>query len=388
MLLEKLENSFDGYRNAFYFCKFDRKNMVAGTETLMLGDRKPIEEFAEPERFFAKVAAVSEQKGDNMPILIPFDFVTTIYPDIVVHRSGLPLLESFEPDITLHGRITRPSTPPSTMESLPFSDSIMEHKISKAIGRIRNGELLQVVLSMKFSVSGLDPVESLKRYVMNDSSLYAFLYKTESTLIVGSSPENLVTRKGMDLEIFPIAGTRKRSRNLSEDSKLGTDLLQSEKDKLEHRMLVDLARNDLGKVSEPGSVRVTDSMHLRKYSSVQHLVSRVSSSFLADKSNLDIISSVFPAGTVSGAPKKRALQVIAEYEETPRGAYSGAVGLIGRDNLDLALLIRSIFSYAGKKETQAGAGIVKDSDPRKEVQEMYDKSLTVLGGAFNASPDN
>jgi anthranilate synthase component 1 len=388
MLFEKLENSIETHRNAFYFCKFDRENMVTGIETLMLGDKKPIEEFADPEIFFARVASTTEQTGERLPILIPFDFVTTIYPDITVHRSGLPLLQSFEPDLALRGRINRPPTPPSTMESLPFTDRNMENRISSAIRRIRSGELLQVVLSMKFPVFSLDPVESLKRYVMNDSSLYAFLYKTDRMIIVGSSPENLVTRKGMELEIFPIAGTRRRSRNKSEDDLLGTELLQSEKDKLEHRMLVDLARNDLGKVSEAGSVRVTDSMRLRKYSSVQHLVSRVCSSLLPGKSNLDIISSVFPAGTVSGAPKKRALQLIGEYEETPRGAYSGAVGLIGRDDLDLALLIRSIFSYQGKKETQAGAGIVKDSIPEKEVQEMYDKSLTVMGGAVNASPDN
>jgi anthranilate synthase component 1 len=241
---------------------------------------------------------------------------------------------------------------------------------------------------MKFPVDDMDPVESLKRFVLKDSSLYAFLYKTDDLIIVGSSPENLVTRRGSELEIFPIAGTRKRSRNASEDQALGSELLRSEKDKLEHRMLVDLARNDLGKVSEAGSVKVTDSMDLRKYSSVQHLVSRVSSSLLAGRSDIDIIKSVFPAGTVSGAPKKRALQVIGEYEEAPRGAYSGAIGIISREDLDLALLIRSIFSYSGRNETQAGAGIVKDSDPKKEVQEMFDKSLTVMGGAVHASPDN
>ncbi len=388
MLLENLESTVESHRNVFYFCKFDRKNMVAGSETLMLGDHKAIEEFTDPERFFATVRTITEHKGDSLPILIPFDFLTTIYPDVHVHRSSLPLLQSFEPSLTLHGKMTRPLTPPLTKESIPFKERNMEDKISSAIRRIRSGELLQVVLSMKFPISELDPVESLKRYVLNDSSLYAFLYKADDLLIVGSSPENLVTRQGRELEIFPIAGTRRRSRNPSEDDRLGSELLQSEKDKLEHRMLVDLARNDLGKVSEAGSVRVTDSMNLRKYSSVQHLVSRVCSSLLAGKSDLDIISSVFPAGTVSGAPKKRALQIIGEYEDSPRGAYSGAAGLIGKDTLDLALLIRSIFSYSGKKETQAGAGIVKDSDPGKEVQEMYDKSLTVMGGAVHASPDN
>jgi anthranilate synthase component 1 len=388
MLLEELDNTLESHRNLFYFCKFDRTKMVAGSETLMFGDQNPIEELSNPERFFSKVGSIAENKDDNLPILIPFDFVTTIYPDIHVRRSALPLLQTFEPSKIMHGRMTRPSSPPSTKESIPFFERNMEDKITSAIRRIRSGELLQVVLSMKFPISGLDPVESLKRYVLNDSSLYAYLYKADDLLIVGSSPENLVTRKGKELEIFPIAGTRRRSQNPSEDSRLGSELLQSEKDKLEHRMLVDLARNDLGKVSEAGSVRVSDSMQLRKYSSVQHLVSRVCSLLLSDKSDLDIISSVFPAGTVSGAPKKRALQIIGEYEDSPRGAYSGAVGLIGKDKLDLALLIRSIFSYSGRKETQAGAGIVKDSDPGKEVQEMYDKSLTVMGGAVHASPDH
>jgi anthranilate synthase component 1 len=388
MLLTELENSFSKYRNVFYFCKFDRSNMISGRETLMFGNSDPINESSDAGRFFERISSITAEKASMLPILIPFDFVTTIYHDIMVHRSSLPLLQTFEPSVTMHGSLTRPDSPIPAKESIPFSESNMEGKVSDAISRIRSGELLQVVLSMKFPVDEMDPVESLKRFVLKDSSLYAFLYKTDNLIIVGSSPENLVTRRGSELEIFPIAGTRKRSRNASEDQALGSELLRSEKDKLEHRMLVDLARNDLGKVSEAGSVKVTDSMDLRKYSSVQHLVSRVSSSLLAGRSDIDIIKSVFPAGTVSGAPKKRALQVIGEYEEAPRGAYSGAIGIISREDLDLALLIRSIFSYSGRNETQAGAGIVKDSDPKKEVQEMFDKSLTVMGGAVHASPDN
>lgn len=388
MLLDGVEDTVTKHRNVFYFCKFDRVDSRNGEETLMFGDKPELSEYNNPHSFFDRINYLVRDNDNELPLLIPFDFIRNIYPDVKFKLSDLPLLQTFEPNHIMHGKVTRPANLPGLKESTRFTDREMEAKVSAAVQRIRKGELLQVVLSMKFPVAGTDAVETLKNFVSNDSSLYVFLYKADNLLIVGSSPENLVTRKKDEMEIFPIAGTVRRSQVAVEDLRLGSELLNSEKDKLEHRMLVDLARNDLGKVSKAGTVKVSDSMILRKYSSVQHLVSRVCSTLSPGMTDLDIITAVFPAGTVSGAPKKRALQIIGEYEERPRGAYSGAIGVIGRKQLDLALLIRSVFSYQGRMETQAGAGIVKDSDPKKEVQEMYDKSLTVTGGLLNAGSNH
>ncbi len=381
MLLDQINEVSESKQNVLYFCKFERENATVGTEMLLSSDSEVING-NNPGQFFEEIAP-HMVKGKTLPILVPFDFVTHIYPDLKTKRSGLPLLQSFIPDDVCRSNITRKEDAGEKIVGDSFTDPALAGKISAARERIRSGELLQVVLSRKFEFSGQNLQDLVRTFALKDGSLYVFYYQCDGIRIAGSSPENLVTRKKNSLEIYPIAGTVRRSTDPREDLHFSESLVSSEKDTLEHRMLVDLARNDLGKVSVPGSVVVEESMKLRKYASVQHLVSKVISAKREDVSDLDILRAVFPAGTVSGAPKKRALQIINEYEDRPRGAYSGAIGTIAIDGMDLALLIRSVFSYRDRKEVQAGAGIVKDSNPEFEVQEMYDKSLTVTGGMLH-----
>jgi anthranilate synthase component 1 len=231
-------------------------------------------------------------------------------------------------------------------------------------------------------------MDLLREFVENDSSLYVYYYSFGEYEILGSSPENMVSLDGEVLTINPIAGTRPRGADREEDEALAAELASDPKEQMEHRMLVDLARNDLGKISVPGSVRVVMDMRVQKFSSVQHLVSTVQSRKRSEVTRLGIIMATFPAGTVSGAPKKRAVKIISQYERTPRGAYSGCIGIVGRERMDLALLIRSVFGISGKYNVRAGAGIVKDSEPARECREIFSKAMAVIGGIRNESPGN
>ncbi len=387
MIFDRIRD-FRESENIFYFCKFDRDNPLMGKELLMHGNGSILKADG---NFGSFMNDLSDRLSDDikyLPLFVPFDYISSIFPDIPIKRSELPLMQSFIPDKLISGKIQREKSQISAVHSVPFHDQELSEKIAEAIERIRAGELLQVVLSRKFELPEMDLLSVTKRNLLSDLSLYVFYYRSKGIEISGSSPENLVSRFGGDLEIFPIAGTIHRSYDSKEDSDLGSNLMSSEKDKLEHRMLVDLARNDLGKVSATGTVRVNRSMFLRKYASVQHIVSHVTSKLKNGLGNSDVINAVFPAGTVSGAPKKRAIQLISEYEDSERGPYSGAIGLFGQDSMDLALMIRSVFRYRNRCYTQAGAGIVKDSDPVMEVQEMFNKSISATGGLLNESIDN
>ena len=315
----------------------------------------------------------------EFPVVYSYDYVDSLLPDLGIKRSDWPAVMAILPERIIDGLHERTDL----MEFVPgsyTSDRDQETKIADAVGRIRNGELLQVVLSERFPMNDPDLFRSLEHMSRFDRSLYVFYFKFGKYSIVGSSPENLVTVSDSTVEIFPIAGTRPRGETAEEDSKLENDLLKDSKELLEHRMLVDLARNDIGKIAVAGSVRVTKSMQVQKFATVQHIVSRVEGHLDPKIGMDDVVNSVFPAGTVSGAPKKRAIDLIDEYESHPRGPYSGSVGIAGRDHIDLALSIRSIFSNGTETFTQAGAGIVKDSVPENEVMEMRRKASTVLGG--------
>jgi anthranilate synthase component 1 len=197
--------------------------------------------------------------------------------------------------------------------------------------------------------------------------------------IVGSSPEMLVRVEGGRAETHPIAGTRPRGVTDEDDLRLGEELRRNEKERAEHVMLVDLGRNDLGRVSEFGSVRVPQYMTLERYSHVMHLVSRVEGRLAADQDHLDALVACFPAGTVSGAPKIRAMQILAALEPTRRDVYAGAVGYIDfAGNLDFCIAIRTITIRDGKARVQAGAGIVADSNPAAEYEETRDKARALL----------
>ncbi|MCL4340907.1 MAG: anthranilate synthase component I family protein, partial [Candidatus Thermoplasmatota archaeon] len=270
-----------------------------------------------------------------------------------------------------------------------IDDTTLREDISKAVNLIRSGELLQVVFSKRIFIDPIDPFALLRKFTEQDSSLYTYLYSIDGFLAVGSSPEKVVTVIGDEIEINPIAGTRKRGKTVTDDLRLEGELRTDPKELNEHRMLVDLARNDLGKVSKPGSVRVTRSMDLRKYVSVQHLVSTVVGIKKSETSNLDILRAVFPAmGTVSGAPKERAIEIINRFEKFPRGPYAGAIGVVSSNFMDLALSIRTVFGDAQGIYVQSGAGIVKDSIPEREEEEMREKLGSIVGGVTAESTGN
>ncbi len=390
MLYRELEVYKKEYENFAYLCKFDRETKTLGEEKLFLSNSKPITADAGLEKFLDQMERLSMETGSSeLPLYIGYDAVEELYPLHSIKRSTWPVAASIVPDRQLKGTIVRHGFPQARERvTQAFFDQDLLQKIEEARCRIIAGELLQVVLSRKFNVPDIEPISLLQHFVENDRSLYVFYFKIGEFEIIGSSPENIVSREGESLEVHPIAGTTQRGANDSEDRELADKMLSDPKELREHRMLVDLARNDLGVVSVPGSVHVVKSMEIQKFASVQHIVSTVRSMLVDGKRNYDVIKSLFPAGTVSGAPKIRAMQLIDHYENSPRGPYAGGLGTITQDRMDLALLIRSVFIQNGKAYTQAGAGIVMDSNPEKEVREFRSKAETVIGGIRSESVDH
>lgn len=241
---------------------------------------------------------------------------------------------------------------------------------------IFEGDIFQVVLSRDFECPYTgDPFKIYKRLRKINPSPYMYYIDFGCRQVIGASPEMLVKVQGRFVTTVPIAGTRQRGANPAEDKRLEDELLNDEKERAEHTMLLDLARNDIGRVAKYGSVTIPEFMTVEKYSHVQHIVSVVSGELAGDKNSFDAFRSCFPAGTVSGAPKVRAMQIIEELEETPRGLYAGAVGHVGfTGNMDFAIAIRTIISEAGRITYRAGAGIVADSVPENEYHETTKKA--------------
>jgi anthranilate synthase component 1 len=252
--------------------------------------------------------------------------------------------------------------------------------VRQAKEHIAAGDVYQVVLSQRFSATvGVDPFTVYRALRHVNPSPYMFFVRMGSRSVVGSSPEMLVRVEGRRAETHPIAGTRPRGRTEDEDQRLGDELKRNEKERAEHVMLVDLGRNDLGRVCSYGSVRVPTFMALERYSHVMHLVSVVEGQLADDQDRLDALVACFPAGTVSGAPKVRAMQIINDLETTPRGVYAGAVGYLDfAGNLDFCIAIRSIVLENGVASVQAGAGIVADSNPTAEYEETRDKARAMV----------
>ncbi len=246
--------------------------------------------------------------------------------------------------------------------------------------RIAAGDIYQAVLSQRFEADiTADPFTVYRALRHVNPSPYMYFTRMGGLAIVGSSPEMLVRVEGRRVETHPIAGTRPRGANDEEDLRLGEELKRNEKERAEHVMLVDLGRNDLGRVCEFGSVRVPQYMTLERYSHVMHLVSRVDGRLAEDRDHLDALVACFPAGTVSGAPKIRAMQILSTLEPTRRDIYAGAVGYIDfAGNLDFCIAIRTITIRNGRARIQAGAGIVADSNPAAEYEETRDKAKAVL----------
>lgn len=248
--------------------------------------------------------------------------------------------------------------------------------VRKAKEYIVAGDIIQAVLSQRFSVQASIPTFQLYRALrLLNPSPYTFSLKIGEQTLVGSSPEVMVRLTDNKVELRPIAGTRPRGATEQEDRALADELLSDEKEKAEHVMLVDLGRNDLGRVSETGSVQVSEYMTIERYSHVMHIVSHIMGVLKAGTDAYDVIRATFPAGTLSGAPKIRAMEIIHELEPGPRGAYGGAVGYIGYDgNMDLAITIRTLDVVGDTIAVQAGAGIVYDSDPDREFEETCHKA--------------
>ena len=261
-----------------------------------------------------------------------------------------------------------------------FSQEAYESIVRKAKEYIAAGDIYQVVLSQRFEAEVAVDAFTVYRALRHvNPSPYMFFIRMGDRSIVGSSPEMLVRVEGRHAVTHPIAGTRPRGKTDDEDVRLAEELKRSEKEKAEHVMLVDLGRNDIGRVCDYGTVRVPTFMALERYSHVMHLVSVVEGQLAEGRDRLDALVSCFPAGTVSGAPKVRAMQIINELEPTRRGLYAGAVGYLDfAGNLDFCIAIRSILMEGGKAYIQAGAGIVADSNPTAEYEETKDKARAML----------
>ena len=255
-----------------------------------------------------------------------------------------------------------------------------EGMVKTAKEYIAAGDIYQVVLSQRFEATiDADPFTVYRALRHVNPSPYMYFLRVGGRSIVGSSPEMLVRVEGRQVQTHPIAGTRPRGRTEEEDVRLGEELKRNEKERAEHVMLVDLGRNDIGRVAKYGTVRVPTYMTLERYSHVMHLVSIVEGRLDDAHDRLDALVACFPAGTVSGAPKVRAMEIVAELENSRRGVYAGAVGYLDfAGNLDFCITIRTVLIENGRAYVQAGAGIVADSNPTAEYEETKDKARAVL----------
>ena len=274
----------------------------------------------------------------------------------------------------------QPVSVPDEIPPVAFESNQTKEKFSANVEAAKKyitaGDIIQVVGSQRFSAPvTASPLDIYRAARTINPSPYMFLLELDGFSLVGASPEIHVRCEERKVEIRPIAGTRRRGKTEAEDSALEKELLADPKERAEHVMLVDLARNDIGRVCDFGSVQVKDLMFIERYSHVMHIVSQVEGKLSADKTNYDLMRATFPAGTVSGAPKIRAMQIIAELEQTARGPYGGCVGYFSfNGNLDCCITIRTALIKDGKAYVQAGGGWVNDSVPENEFQETVNKS--------------
>ena len=255
-----------------------------------------------------------------------------------------------------------------------------ESWVTRAKEYVRSGDIIQVVLSQRFSGElTVDPFDIYRALRTLNPSPYMFFLRLDETVVVGASPEVMVRKEGDLVELRPIAGTRPRGATPAADDALAQELLADPKELAEHVMLVDLGRNDLGRVCKIGSVKVTELMIVERYSHVMHIVSQVQGRLAAGQDAFDVVRATFPAGTLSGAPKVRAMEIIEELESERREIYGGAVGYFSYSgNMDMCIAIRTLVVKDGKVHLQAGAGIVADSDPAAEYVETVNKAKAVV----------
>lgn len=262
-----------------------------------------------------------------------------------------------------------------------FSSNMTQERfhgmVESAKEYILSGDIFQVVLSQRFHTqTDIPPLQIYRALRHINPSPYLFFLKLGDLVQIGSSPEILVRKEGTSIELRPIAGTRKRGKTAAEDAALARELLADPKERAEHLMLVDLGRNDVGRVAAGGSVEVRDLSVIERYSHVMHIVSGVHGTIDSQKDQFDVMAACFPAGTVSGAPKIRAMEIIDELEVEKRGPYAGSVGYFGfSGNMDFCITIRTFVMSGRDLWIQAGAGIVADSDPQSEFEETVNKSM-------------
>ena len=298
-------------------------------------------------------------------------------------ESLTPLLPMSPPD---------PNDWPDDVD-VDISDGDYERGVDRIKEYIRAGDAFQVVYARTFSVpvGGADPFDVYRALCVLSPAPYMYLLELPQTedaprvAIAGASPETLVRVEGRTVTLRPIAGTRRRGRSPEEDTKLSEEMLSDPKERAEHVMLIDLARNDIGRVADPGSIRLPTKMQVERYSHVMHIVSEVTGEVAARHGAWDVLSATFPAGTLSGAPKVRAMQIIREMERRPRGVYGGAVGYVTQGvELDFAIGIRTVVMQNGRFEVTAGAGIVADSVPHLETKETRNKARAALASVCAA----
>jgi anthranilate synthase component I len=298
--------------------------------------------------------------------------------EAIVARLRAPRLplSALEPPRIGEGRLPAAPPPPSSYGEAAYKDGVDRIK-----EYILAGDAFQVVLSQRFSVprGDVEPLDVYRALRVINPSPYMFHLEFPEARVTGASPETLVRLDGGKVELRPIAGTRPRGASAADDARLAAELLADPKERAEHLMLIDLGRNDVGRVAEVGSVRVPEQMVIERYSHVMHMTSHVEGALAPGRTWHDVLRAAFPAGTLSGAPKIRAMEIIDELEPHQRGLYGGAVGYVSyAGNMDLAIAIRTLVTVGDTVYVQAGAGIVADSDPQAEWQESVNKARAVL----------
>ena len=305
---------------------------------------------------------------------------------IVVHGNEDSRNECHERIEHIHKKILEPLPSQKSFKkgSINFKSSVKKEDYLNAIKKIKNyiveGDVMQVVygqeFSTKFEGSPIDLYRSLRKL---NPSPYMYLMKIDDLYIVGASPEILVRLQKEEVTVRPIAGTVKRGKDSKEDQELADKLKSDPKEIAEHLMLIDLGRNDVGRIAEIGSVITTEEMKIEKYSHVMHLVSNVVGKIKKGLTSIDVLKATFPAGTLSGAPKIRAMEIIDELEPDRRGVYGGAVGYLSwTGNMDVAIAIRTAVIQGKNLTVRAGGGIVYDSDPESEYQESLNKAMSIM----------
>jgi len=311
------------------------------------------------------------------------------HKDETVHLVAISRSHETEQDLdarldALAAILDQPAREAGTLSSSSFepeiSEDVFKERVERAKEYIHQGDIFQVVLSQRMQAKfDGDPFSFYRKLRRSNPSPYMFYIDFADYVVLGASPESLLQTKGRQIITNPIAGTRPRGKTPEEDLHLETELLADEKEIAEHKMLIDLGRNDLGRVCEIGTVQVPTYMHIERYEHVMHIVSEVDGTLREDYSSIDALISCLPAGTVSGAPKIRAMQIINELEGKRRGVYAGGIGYIGfNHDLNMALAIRSLVVKDNIAYLQAGAGIVFDSVPVKEYQETLHKARSLM----------